>query len=166
MDARTIDGAIGAFLAHVGSRTASEHTLTNYAVDLKQFSEYLEGRSLSDVGLVDPAVLRAYLRELSGWGYARTTISRKLSSLRGLFSFLKERGVLDRDPARALRGPAAPRGLPKALSEEAVNRMLEMASESESPVRDTAVMELLYGCGLRVSELTSKSGRASCGERV
>ena len=154
MDARTIDGAIGAFLAHVGSRTASEHTLTNYAVDLKQFSEYLEGRSLSDVGLVDPAVLRAYLRELSGWGYARTTISRKLSSLRGLFSFLRERGVLDRDPARALRGPAAPRGLPKALSEEAVNRMLEMASESESPVRDTAVMELLYGCGLRVSELT------------
>ena len=101
MDARTIDGAIGAFLAHVGSRTASEHTLTNYAVDLKQFSEYLEGRSLSDVGLVDPAVLRAYLRELSGWGYARTTISRKLSSLRGLFSFLRERGVLDRDPARA-----------------------------------------------------------------
>ena len=154
MDARTIDGAIGAFLAHVGSRTASEHTLTNYAVDLKQFSEYLEGRSLSDVGLVDPAVLRAYLRELSGWGYARTTISRKLSSLRGLFSFLRERGVLDRDPARALRGPAAPRGLPKALSEEAVNRMLEMASESESPIRDTAVMELLYGCGLRVSELT------------
>lgn len=154
MDARTIDGAIGAFLAHVGSRTASEHTLTNYAVDLKQFSEYLEGRSLSDVGLVDPAVLRAYLRELSGWGYARTTISRKLSSLRGLFSFLRERGVLDRDPARALRGPSAPRGLPKALSEEAVNRMLEMASESESPVRDTAVMELLYGCGLRVSELT------------
>lgn len=149
-----IDGAIGAFLAHVGSRTASEHTLTNYAVDLKQFSEYLEGRSLSDVGLVDPAVLRAYLRELSGWGYARTTISRKLSSLRGLFSFLRERGVLDRDPARALRGPSAPRGLPKALSEEAVNRMLEMASESESPVRDTAVMELLYGCGLRVSELT------------
>lgn len=149
-----IDGAIGAFLAHVGSRTASEHTLTNYAVDLKQFSEYLAGRSLSDVGLVDPAVLRAYLRELSGWGYARTTISRKLSSLRGLFSFLRERGVLDRDPARALRGPAAPRGLPKALSEEAVNRMLEMASESESPVRDTAVMELLYGCGLRVSELT------------
>lgn len=154
MDAKTIDGAIGAFLAHVGSRTASEHTLTNYAVDLKQFSEYLEGRSLSDVGLVDPAVLRAYLRELSGWGYARTTISRKLSSLRGLFSFLRERGVLDRDPARALRGPSAPRGLPKALSEEAVNRMLEMASESESPVRDTAVMELLYGCGLRVSELT------------
>lgn len=154
MDAKTIDGAIGAFLAHVGSRTASEHTLTNYAVDLKQFSEYLEGRSLSDVGLVDPAVLRAYLRELSGWGYARATISRKLSSLRGLFSFLRERGVLDRDPARALRGPSAPRGLPKALSEEAVNRMLEMASESESPVRDTAVMELLYGCGLRVSELT------------
>lgn len=154
MDAKTIDGAIGAFLAHIGSRTASEHTLTNYAVDLKQFSEYLAGRSLSDVGLVDPAVLRAYLRELSGWGYARTTISRKLSSLRGLFSFLRERGVLDRDPARALRGPSAPRGLPKALSEEAVNRMLEMASESESPVRDTAVMELLYGCGLRVSELT------------
>ena len=78
MDARTIDGAIGAFLAHVGSKTASEHTLNNYAVDLKQFSEYLEGQSLSDVGLVDPAVLRAYLRELSGWGYARTTISRKL----------------------------------------------------------------------------------------
>ena len=104
--------------------------------------------------MLEPAVLRSYLRELSGWGYARTTISRKLSSLRGLFSFLKERGILDRDPARALRGPSAPRGLPKALSEEAVNRMFEMASASESPVRDTAILELLYGCGLRVSELT------------
>ena len=143
MNAKTIDGAIDAVLTYVGSKTTSKHTLTNYAVDLKQFSEYLEGRSLSDVGLVEPAVLRSYLRELSGWGYARTTISRKLSSLRGLFSFLKERGVLDRDPARALRGPSAPRGLPKALSEEAVNRMFEMASASESPVRDTAILELL-----------------------
>ena len=154
MNAKTIDGAIDAFMTHVGSRSSSEHTLVNYAADLKQFADYLERQSISDVGLVEPALLRAYLRELSGWGFARTTISRKLSSLRRFFAFLKERGILERDPARSLRGPAAPRGLPRALSEEAVGRMFDMAEASESPVRDVAVMELLYGCGLRISELT------------
>ena len=81
--------------------------------------------------------------------------SRKFSSLRGFFAFLKERGLLDRDPARSLRGPAASRGVPRVLSESAVNRMFEIAVVSEMPVRDTAVMELLYGCGLRISELAS-----------
>ena len=155
MKAKTIDSAIDAFMRYVGSRSSSGHTLVNYAADLKQFADYLEGQSVSDVGLVEPAMLRAYLRALSGWGFARTSISRKLSSLRGFFAFLKERGLLDRDPARSLRGPAAPRGVPRALSESAVNRMFEMAVVSEMPVRDTAVMELLYGCGLRISELAS-----------
>lgn len=154
MSVKTIDDAIESFMAHVGSRSSSEHTLVNYATDLRQFAAYLEEQSISDIGLVEPAVLRAYLRALSGWNFARTTISRKLSSLRGFFAFLKERGVLDRDPARSLRGPSAPRGLPRALSEEAVNRMFAMAEASDSPVRDVAVMELLYGCGLRISELT------------
>lgn len=153
MSAKTIDDSIDAFMAHIGGKTASEHTLVNYATDLRQFADYLAGRSISEVDQVEPTVLRGYLRELYGWGYARATISRKLSSLRGFFGFLKERGLLDRNPARALRGPAAPRGLPRALSGEAVSRMFEMAAASESPVRDTAVMELLYGCGLRISEL-------------
>lgn len=153
MDARTIGDAIDAFMTHIGGRSSSEHTRISYATDLRQFADYLGRRGVEDVGLVEPAILRAYLRELSGWGYARATISRKLSSLRGLFAFLKARGVLDRDPTRSLRGPAAPRGLPKALSEESVNRMFQVAEASEFPVRDTAVLELLYGCGLRISEL-------------
>ena len=140
-------------MVYVGGRSASGHTRVSYAADLKQFAEYLEGRSVSDIGLVEPALLRAYLRELAGWGYARATISRKLSSLRGLFAFLKDRGLLSRNPARSLRGPSAPRGLPRALSEEAVNRMFAAAEASESALRDTAIMELLYGCGLRISEL-------------
>ena len=107
MDARTIGDAIDAFMTHIGGRSSSEHTRISYATDLRQFADYLGRRGVEDVGLVEPAILRAYLRELSGWGYARATISRKLSSLRGLFAFLKARGVLDRDPTRSLRSPAA-----------------------------------------------------------
>ena len=66
MDAKTIDGAIEAFMVYVGGRSASGHTRVSYAADLKQFAEYLEGRSVSDIGLVEPALLRAYLRELAG----------------------------------------------------------------------------------------------------
>ena len=80
MKAKTIDSAIDAFMRYVGSKSSSGYTLVNYAADLKQFADYLEGQSVSDVGLVEPATLRAYLRALSGWGFTRTSISQKLSS--------------------------------------------------------------------------------------
>ena len=155
MNTITIDSAIDNFIQSLQDRSPSEHTFINYASDLRQFAEYLEAQAMGDVGAVDVPTLRAYLRELFGWGYAKATVARKLSSLRSFFAFLKERGVLERDPARNLRGPGAPRHLPRALSEEAVERLFAEGRTSAEALRDTAILEVLYGCGLRVSELTS-----------
>jgi integrase/recombinase XerC len=149
------DAAAAFFLEHVKNISASAHTLTNYAVDMKQFAGYLEEQGIVRLENIDVSCLRAYLRALHGVGYSKASISRKLSTLRSLFSYLKRSGLVEGDVTRSLRGPSAPRSLPRALSREAVDALLRAASDSEDPVRDTAVLELLYGCGLRVSELVS-----------
>jgi integrase/recombinase XerC len=145
--------AVDSFLDYVKNKSTSVHTPVNYAVDLKQFTDYLEGLKVERLEEVDTPQLRAYLRDLFGWGYSKASIARKLSALRSFFLYLKERGALEKNPTRLLRGPSAPRGLPKALSVESVDVLFKTASCSEDPVRCSAVVEILYGCGLRVSEL-------------
>ena len=162
----TIGSALEIFTRHIQDRSPSDNTFINYASDLKQFEEYLRTQGIEDVSGVDATVLRGYLRTLFGWGFEKSTISRKLSSLRSFFSFLKERGILERDPARNIQGPVSRRPLPRAISEEAIGRLFEVAAASENPVRDTAILELLYGCGLRISELTGlKWADVDMGER-
>ncbi len=153
MDKERISNNLTAFLDYVKNNTASAHTIVNYAVDVRQFMDYLEEQAINDLWEVDTPRLRAYLRNMFGWGYSRASISRKLSALRSFFAFLKERGVVENNPMRTLRGPSAPKNIPRAISSEAVNRLFEMAAVSEEPVRDTAILEVLYGCGLRISEL-------------
>ena len=128
MDRELIASALDSFLDHVKNRSASSHTLVNYAVDLRQFADYLEGQEAERFGDVDTPRLRAYLRGLLGWGYSKASIARKLSALRSFFSYLKERGLVERDPTRSLHGPSVPRGIPKALSVEAVGTLFETAS--------------------------------------
>ncbi|MDR2174885.1 MAG: tyrosine-type recombinase/integrase [Synergistaceae bacterium] len=147
------DAAAASFLEHIKNKSASGHTLVNYAADLKQFADYLEKQEVGRLEDIDVPRLRAYLRELYGVGYSKASISRKLSALRSLFSYMRRSGLVERDVTRSLRGPSAPRSLPRALSREAVDALFRAASDSDDPVRDTAVLELLYGCGLRVSEL-------------
>ena len=159
METRTelkMDGAIDAFTEYVRHRSPSDHTFVNYSSDLRQFADYLEAQGMDDVAQVDTPVLRAYLRTLSGWNFSRATVARKLSSLRSFFAFLKKRGFREDDPARALQGPRTRRPLPRALSEEAIGRLFEAAEgeEGNARTRDVAILELLYGCGLRISELT------------
>ena len=150
-----IGAAIAAFLEDVRNRSGSGHTVTSYETDLRQLAEYLTEQGVESLRDVDVGLLRAYLRALFGWGFTKTTISRKLSSLRSFFAFLVKRKAIEEDPTRSLRGPSAPRNLPRALSEEAVAKLIEAAVTGENPVRDNAVMELLYGCALRISELAS-----------
>ena len=153
MDKDPIASAVVSFLDYVKNKSPSEHTLVNYAVDLRQFEDYLEEQKVGRLEDIDTPRLRGYLRGMFGWGFSKASIARKLSALRSFFSYLKERGALERDPTHSLRGPTAPRGIPRALSVEAVGVLLKMAESSEDPLRDTAVIELLYGCGLRISEL-------------
>jgi len=90
---------------------------------------------------------------MAGWGFSKPTVARKLSALRGFFSYLKDSGAVSHNPARLLKGPSTPRNIPRALSAEAVGVLFKMAESGEEPARDTVVLEVLYGCGLRISEL-------------
>jgi len=148
-----IGSAVASFLEHVKNKYASGHTSVNYEVDMRQFAGYIEEYGIENLESIDVPVLRAYLRNMAGWGFAKPTIARKLSALRSFFSYLKDSGAISTNPARSLKGPPTPRNIPKALSSEAVNVLFKMCESSEEPIRDTVVLEVLYGCGLRISEL-------------
>ena len=134
------------------ARNASEHTVANYSIDLAQFVEYVTARGASSVQDVDSRMIRSFLRDLVGYGYAKTSAARKLSTIRSFCSFLVERRELPVDPSASVRGPRLPGRLPRALSREDAKRLVESIPDDAHAARDAAVLELLYGCGLRIAE--------------
>jgi integrase/recombinase XerC len=148
-----IDAALQSFLEHVRHKSGSAHTVTSYSIDLRQFVSYLNKQKVASLNDVDATRIRAYLRELFNLGYSKASISRKLSSMRRFFAYLRQLGVTQADVGRGIHGPSMVRNIPRALSPEAVEKMFEAAECGEFPERDVAMLELLYSCGLRVSEL-------------
>ncbi len=137
-------------------RGASDHTLRAYASDLADFDAFLTDW----VGLsvpperVDPISIRAYLAHLHGRGVAAATVNRHLSSLRSLFRFLRREGWSVGDPAGEIPPPKASRTLPSFLPVDDAARLMELPDTSNADgARDKAILEILYGSGLRVSEL-------------
>ena len=134
-------------------RGASEHTLRAYGKDLDRYFEFLEGEEPDS-----PAVVRAFLAfELAG-GAARSTVSRRLATLRSFFSFLHREGVISANPAKLVNSPKVPKRLPRFLSIDEVFDLLSQAGASaggpgQFSTRDRAILELAYSSGLRVSEL-------------
>jgi integrase/recombinase XerC len=149
--------SIEAFLNHLRSeRQASVHTLRSYEVDLALYSDYLaevQGGA-ADPSAVDALRLRRYSAWLAGRGYAPSTLARRLASLRSYFKFLRRRGLVAADPSAGLRNPKQPRRLPRLLRVDEVIQLLETIPMETAPgIRDRALLETLYGGGLRVSEL-------------
>ena len=143
-------------------RGLSEHTLGAYGRDLRRYVAFLEHRGVDDPRSVDEATIRSFVASLSASThgpdeapYRATSVARTLSAVRSFHRFLLREGVTDRDPAAAVPLPRLPRSLPRPLPLEDVRRLLE-APDDGSPigVRDRAILELLYGSGLRISELT------------
>ena len=152
--------AIARYLAELARRGSSPHTLRNYSSDLEQLVDYLEpsGEKAPPVEQVDIVLLREWMADLFDRGLTAISIRRKLASVRSLFKFLRLEGVLPGNPAARLRTPKAPKILPDVMSAEKTNRLLDTAEsldagERPSKERDIAFLELLYGCGIRVSEL-------------
>lgn len=133
----------------------SPHTVTNYAVDLGQFCEYLSGQECFAPSGITTLHVRGFVREIMGFGYARSSAARKLSAVRSWLDFLEERGQISASPASCVRAPKQPARLPRALAYVDVVRLLEEGIVGKSALRDRAVLELLYGCGLRVAELAA-----------
>ena len=150
--------SLTAFFRHLSTeKDASPHTLRSYRTDLLEFAKYAgEGDPSTCVGRVDTRTIRGYLAHLHGRGLDATTIARKLAAVRSWFRFLVRRGVLERNVARDVRGPRPPKKLVSFLPiDEAVALMDAKAGDRTARARDTAVLELLYATGLRVSELSS-----------
>jgi len=136
-------------------RRLSEHTVTNYAIDLAQFVEFALVQGLDSPEAIRSAHVRAFLREMLAYGYAKASVARKLSAVKSWMVFLREEQVLAEDPACRVQSPKLPVRLPRALSMQDVQNLLENGPQGKSFVRDRAALELLYGSGLRVAELVS-----------
>jgi integrase/recombinase XerC len=148
--------SLGAFLRHLSlEKDASPHTLRSYRTDLLEFAKHAgDGDPATWLDSVDTRAIRGYLAHLHTRGLDATTIARKLAAVRSWFRFLVRRGVLERNVAREVRGPRPPRKLVSFLPiDEAMSLMDAKRPDAAGRARDTAVLELLYATGLRVSEL-------------
>jgi integrase/recombinase XerC len=147
------------YLAELARRGNSAHTIDAYGADLREFLHYLSPPGLEPPApsAIDLLILREWLASLYGQELTAVTIRRKLAAVRGLFRFLLREGVVSLNVARLVRTPKAPQKLPAVMSAEHVGALLDGVAadrlERPYPVRDRAICELLYGCGVRVSEL-------------
>jgi integrase/recombinase XerD len=143
-------------------RGLSENTLEAYRRDLRRYVGFLERREVRTLREIDERTIRSFVASISASThgpeaapYRATSVARTLSAVRSFHRFLLREGVTERDPAAGVTQPRLPRSLPRPLPVDDVRRLLE-APEESSPtgVRDRAILELLYGSGLRISELT------------
>ena len=147
------------YLEHLRvTRNSSVHTQRSYAADLSGFTDFLERRG--ELGSfpadLSRTTVRAYVVALSEEGYSKRSTARKLSSLRSFFNYLVRTGELESNPAEGVRAPKLDRPLPRFLEVEEVERLMAAASAPDLwGLRDRAILETLYGAGLRVSELVS-----------
>ncbi len=146
---------LGRYLASLAQAGSSDKTVRAYDRDCRQFLKYAAGEEAEFPGGVDYRLLRRYAVFLAGFNYQKSTVSRKLSAVRGLLKFCRSEGLIMSSPAELLVSPKQPRKLPVVLRPSEVESFLE-AIDAASPLglRDRAIFELLYGSGLRSEEVT------------
>jgi len=153
-----VTGEIRRFLDHLAlDRDRSPHTVRSYATDLGDLAAFLEGLlgRVPEPAEVDAGLVRAWVAEMHGRGLSPATVGRRLSAARAFWRWLAEEGRAQVNPAAEVPNPKRGERLPERLDVEDVTAILE-APDPRKPagLRDRALLELLYGAGLRVSELT------------
>lgn len=156
----TFQDALAQFLQHLRyERNLSPHTLRNYGSDLEQFRQFLFGIEKRDdipVGQIDRLTIREWMANLHASGKKKTSVARKLASLRTLFQFLIREGILEYNPAKMVATPKIERKLPDHLSMEDAVRFIETPdANTDLGRRDRAILEFLYATGIRVGELVN-----------
>ena len=138
---------IGEYLEYLElEKGLSQNTIDAYRRDLSDFSQGIE-----DIKSVNRMTISSYVRTLRERKYAPTSVIRKVASLRGFFKWVTSSGIIDKNPAATLEQPKMPQRLPKVVSLKEIEEMLH---NNLTPL-EHIVMELLYSCGLRVSELVN-----------
>ena len=149
------ENALDEYMSHLRiERGASPRTAEAYRHDLEGYLAFLDSRDVDSPDRVTREVIVAYEGSLAEEGLAATTVRRRISAARGYHKFLVREGLAAGNPAEAVDAPRAAERLPDVLSIEEVGRMLDAyIDERPSGLRDRAILEVLYGCGLRVSEV-------------
>lgn len=151
-----LEAAIVTFLEHLThERRASPHTLRAYDRDLRAFHTFLVDSGFAGgPDAVSPDRIRSYLASIHDRTKPRTR-ARKLSALRSFYRFLSRRKLVSRNPAEPIKSPKLPSPVARAVNVDEAFRIVEIASDAPSLVRDRAIFEVLYGAGLRAAEVVS-----------
>jgi integrase/recombinase XerC len=145
--------AVADFLRHLSERNSSRHTIKAYTGDLAGFSAYAGSRGWKQI---DHIAIRGFLSQLYEKGLSKTSVARSLAAVRSLYRWLAQEGVVEQNPAKLVATPKLPKKLPRVPTIEEINSVLDgqMPDTAAFPERDRLMLELLYGCGIRNSELT------------
>src|ERR1035438_6316118 len=151
----TVEKAVADFLRHLRERNASPHTIKAYSGDLASFAAYAGSRGWR---LIDHIAIRGFLSQLYEKGLGKTSVARSLAAVRSLYRWLgrAREGVVEQNPAKLVATPKLAKKLPRVPTIEEMNSVLDgpMPEAVAFPERDRLMLELLYGCGIRNSELT------------
>src|SRR5215469_668342 len=147
-----IERAVDSFLSELRRRNASRKTITAYSKDLTAFAAFIADQP---VGKIDHLAIRGYLSHLYERGLKKSSVARRLVSIRSCFKFLAREGNVERNPAALVSTPKLPKQLPRVPTIEEMAAVLDHAPAETSAFleRDCVILELLYGSGLRNSEL-------------
>lgn len=148
----TVERATDDFLRHLRERNASAHTIKAYSGDLDVFATYIGSREWKSI---DHIAIRGFLSHLYDRGLGKTSVARALAAVRSLYRWLAQEGVVEQNPAKLVSTPRLAKKLPRVPTIEEVNSVLDgkMPEVASFPERDRLLLELLYGCGIRNSEL-------------
>jgi integrase/recombinase XerC len=147
-----VERATDDFLRHLRERNASAHTIKAYTGDLDVFAAYIGARHWKTI---DHIAIRGFLSHLYDKGLSKTSVARALAAVRSLYRWLAQEGVVEQNPAKLVSTPRLPKKLPRVPTIEEMNFVLDgkMPEVASFPERDRLMLELLYGCGIRNSEL-------------
>jgi len=151
-----MDAFVAEYLGHLSvERGYSRHTIAAYGRDLGDYAAFLSARGVGDMTAVTRDDVTAFMGVLWERGLAPSTVERRVAAVKGLHKFLVREGITENHPTARLPLPKVPERLPEVVSIGDVDRLLEQPfPDSPAGLRDRAILETLYGCGLRVSELT------------
>lgn len=149
----TVAKAVSNFIRHLHERNSSPHTVKAYSRDLSLFAAYAGSRGWKQI---DHIAVRGFLSQLYETGLSKTSVARALAAVRSLYRWLAREGVVEQNPAKLVATPKLPKKLPRVPTIEEMNSVIDgaMAEVAAFPERDRLMLELLYGCGIRNSELT------------
>jgi integrase/recombinase XerD len=156
---RIMDDSVGQFLSFLQvEKGASQNTIAAYRNDIQQFSGFTSGRrNGKGWATIDRNAILEYLSDLKRKKYAEATVARKVAAVKSFFGFLTAEALIPADPTETLASPRVGKALPKPISPEQIDELLEQPLRRNTPEakRDKAMLELLYATGMRVTELVS-----------